>query len=243
MAHVKALNKKKITDDGPESPLHTPISGNRQPRSNADPDSDDSDAAAADGSAAATPTKSGKKKKVKQPLALTPSASSGVGSGDEAGGGNAAAGAASSSGACATSPEGATEIEIVFKLHPSMKEKAKVSAIEGIKENSTRYIKTTSKALVEHLCRYLAMRVSLDLEAAAKANNSSNPAVAGGTAAGSGDGGAGPSGVKDLAIYISPPAPGGQFVELAGSMALCEVNEKYWNVNKPMEMTYSFQRA
>ena len=27
-----------------------------------------------------------------------------------------------------------------------------------IKDNATRYIKTTSKALVEHLCKYLAMR-------------------------------------------------------------------------------------
>ena len=32
-------------------------------------------------------------------------------------------------------------------------------------------------------------------------------------------------------------------VELSGSMSLTEANEKYWKVNKPMEMFYSFQRS
>ena len=36
---------------------------------------------------------------------------------------------------------------------PCMKE-----VVNLIKDTATRYIKTTSKALVEHLCKYLAMR-------------------------------------------------------------------------------------
>ena len=32
-------------------------------------------------------------------------------------------------------------------------------------------------------------------------------------------------------------------VELSGSMSLTEANEKYWKVNKPMEMFYSFQTS
>ncbi len=47
--------------------------------------------------------------------------------------------------------------------------------------------------------------------------------------------------MKDLAIYIAP-APG-NIVELAGAMTLSQVNEKFWRVNKPMEMFYSFNMA
>ena len=54
------------------------------------------------------------------------------------------------------------EIEIVFKLHPNMLEETNDAnmkeVVNVIKDNATRYIKTTSKALVEHLCKYLAMR-------------------------------------------------------------------------------------
>ena len=56
------------------------------------------------------------------------------------------------------------EVEIVFKLHPEMlADIAQKDAVKAMKDNATRYIKTTSRALVEHLCKYLAMRIALDL--------------------------------------------------------------------------------
>ena len=58
----------------------------------------------------------------------------------------------------------AQEVEIVFKLHPEMlADIAQKDAVKAMKDNATRYIKTTSRALVEHLCKYLAMRIALDL--------------------------------------------------------------------------------
>ena len=102
---------------------------------------------------------------------------------------------------------------------------------EAVKVNSTRYIKTTSKALVDHLCKYLAMRISLDLPMQDASKNGQLPSS--------------PktpfSSVKDLTIFIVPSA--GNIVELEGSMTLTQVNEKYWKVNKPLEMFYSFQRV
>ena len=108
--------------------------------------------------------------------------------------------------------------------------------MSAMKENSTRYIKTTAQAMVEHLCKYLAMRIALDLqpsmpkkETAAAAAPSSSSSAGGETNL-----------VKDLTIFISP-APN-QLTPLAQNLSLAQVNEKYWKVNKPMEMVYSFQR-
>jgi len=121
----------------------------------------------------------------------------------------------------------ASEVEIVFKLHPKMNEQKELVA--PIKDMSTRFIKTTTTALVEHLSKYLAMRISLELFP-----SSSSAGSGGDSAAASGS-------VKDLKIFIAPTP--GQKVELSGSMSLTEANEKYWKVNKPMEMFYSFQRS
>ncbi|TRY75043.1 hypothetical protein TCAL_07013 [Tigriopus californicus] len=201
MAHVKALNKKsKSQDDAPDSPHHTPITGNR----NRDLDSDEEP----------TPSVTKKKKKVK-PTSLQTSADDANDSGP---------------GSSATQ-----ELEIVFKLHPKMLENKEV--IEAIKESSTRYIKTTSKALVEHLCKYLAMRISLDFSPVKKETHTTPSSSSGGV--GTNSTGM-TSSVKDLTIFISPSP--GQMVELTPNMSLKGVNEKYWMVNKPMEMLYAFHR-
>ena len=128
------------------------------------------------------------------------------------------------------------EIEIVFKLHPDMLSNAEhKETVKAMKDNCTRYIKTTSRALVEHLCKYLAMRIALDLanktggqvpNAASEAN--ANPETPG-------------SSVKDLTIYIASIP--GQLTPLTTTFSLTQVNEKYWKVNKPMEMFYSFKRV
>jgi E3 ubiquitin-protein ligase RNF1/2 len=145
---------------------------------------------------------------------------------------------ASDSGAGGSSGQ---EVEIVFKLHPKMSEKKEL--MQTMKGMSTRFIKTTAKALVEHLAKYLAMRISLDLPASTtpgiKGDGPPTSSSASSSEGGSG-GGINPT-VKDLTIFIAPTP--GQMVELSGSMSLTQVNEKYWKVNKPMEMFYSFQRS
>jgi E3 ubiquitin-protein ligase RNF1/2 len=69
---------------------------------------------------------------------------------------------------------------------------------------------------VDHLSKYLAMRLTLDLESEI------------------------PDSLTNFCIYISP-APG-QFVVLSGMQTLDDVNEKYWKVNKPLEMFYSWKK-
>merc|ERR1712150_237632 len=93
-----------------------------------------------------------------------------------------------------------------------------------MKSNSTRNIKTTSKALVEHLCKYLSMRISIDLANAPgspyKSKNVKDQVV------------------KDLTIYIVTIP--GQMTPLTTYLSLSQIYEKHWRVNKPMELFYSF---
>ena len=142
MAHAKAATKKSRNEDGddglgggPDSPTNTPITG--------DPARHDDDYEA---EVATPPPK--KKKKLKPPTAIGSSV------GDDA---------SESAGPSGSGFGQSGEVEIVFKLHPSMKADKDLSSSMD-KQNATRYIKTTSKALVEHLCKYLAMRIALDME-------------------------------------------------------------------------------
>ena len=207
MAHAKAVNRKKNNDDFPDSPHHTPITGDRR----REDDYED---------APIPPPK--KKKKIKPPTSLNSSMN------DEN---------AEESG---NSGSSAQEVEIVFKLHPDMlADIEQKEVIEAMKDNATRYIKTTSRALVEHLCKYLAMRIALDLAnkkspSSTAEGSTSNDASASSSSASDGS-------VKDLIIYIASVP--GQMTALATNMALTQVNEKYWKVNKPMEMFYSFKRV
>lgn len=107
------------------------------------------------------------------------------------------------------------EIELVFRPHPvEMGEDNDL--IKALKENSVRYIKTTSNATVDHLSKYLAMRLTLDLETEV------------------------PESLTNFCIYIAPTA--NQYVVLSGLQTLDDVNEKYWKVNKPLEMFYSWKK-
>jgi len=227
MAHAKAVTRKKNYDgeggSPPESPHHTPITGEPPRRSN-DDDYEET--------VAAPPPK--KKKKLKPPTAIN---AAGAGT---SGAGTANDGEASDSNASGSSSH---EVEIVFKLHPTMKTSGSGSADDQLvmdKQNSTRYIKTTSKALVEHLCKYLAMRIALDL--ASKKGGSDQPPNASSSSSASTSSGSGSdqSSVKDLTIYISDL--GGPMTALSPTLSLTLVYEKHWKVNKPMEMFYSFKR-
>uniref|UniRef100_A0A8B9BKS3 RING-type E3 ubiquitin transferase n=1 Tax=Anser brachyrhynchus TaxID=132585 RepID=A0A8B9BKS3_9AVES len=97
---------------------------------------------------------------------------------------------------------GGSEIELVFRPHPLLVEKGEYS--------QTRYVKTTANATVDHLSKYLALRIALE-EAPAP----------GPEAAGLED-----VSEKQYTIYIT--TAGGAFTTLNGSLTLELVNEKYW---------------
>ncbi|CAI6361449.1 unnamed protein product [Macrosiphum euphorbiae] len=105
------------------------------------------------------------------------------------------------------------EIELVFKPHPT-EMASDNQLIRVLKENSVRYIKTTANATVDHLSKYLAMRLTLDL----------GPEL--------------PERALNFLIYVAPTAD--QFVPLSGNQTLRNVHDKFWKVNKPLEMFYSF---
>lgn len=105
-----------------------------------------------------------------------------------------------------------SEIELVFKPQPQMMLEDSSAQV--------RYIKTTANATVDHLSKYLAMRLALDkFEQDASAPRSVGP----------------------FTIYIAVTP--GQFTPLPGNMTLDQVNEKYWKVNKPLEMYYAHRKA
>jgi len=68
--------------------------------------------------------------------------------------------------------------------------------------------------LVDHLSKYLAMRLTLDLGSEL------------------------PERALNFLIYVAPTAD--QFVPLSGNQTLRNVHDKFWKVNKPLEMFYSF---
>ncbi|KAJ8377883.1 hypothetical protein AAFF_G00250340 [Aldrovandia affinis] len=120
-----------------------------------------------------------------------------------------------------------SEIELVFRPHPLL--------VNTQDYSQTRYVKTTANATVDHLSKYLALRIALEERQADRQ-----------TAGEMGDdgGGGGGGGVslhdvseKQYTIYIT--APGGQFSTLNGSLTLELVNEKYWKLSKPLELYYA----
>ncbi|KAJ8986170.1 hypothetical protein NQ317_005644 [Molorchus minor] len=110
------------------------------------------------------------------------------------------------------------EIELVFKPHPT-EMSGDNPLVKALKENSIRYIKTTANATVDHLHKYLAMRLTLDLDSQLSTTHS----------------------LLNFCIYISPTS--GQYVQLNGNQTLGQVNDKYWKVNKPLEMYYSWKKT
>ncbi|MBN3318320.1 RNG2A ligase, partial [Atractosteus spatula] len=93
------------------------------------------------------------------------------------------------------------------------------------------YVKTTANATVDHLSKYLALRIALEERQADR--------QAGGEG---GEGGAGAASLQDISekqytIYITTTA--GQFTTLNGSLTLELVNEKFWKVSKPLELYYA----
>ncbi|KAG4067396.1 hypothetical protein HA402_015832 [Bradysia odoriphaga] len=109
------------------------------------------------------------------------------------------------------------EIELVFKPHPT-EMTSDNPLMRALKENCVRYLKTTANATVDHLVKYLAMRLTLDLGTELPED-----------------------GLLNFCIYISPSPP--QLLVLNGNHTLQQVNEKIWRVNKPMEMFYTWKKS
>ncbi|XP_012688372.1 E3 ubiquitin-protein ligase RING2-A isoform X2 [Clupea harengus] len=125
-----------------------------------------------------------------------------------------------------------SEIELVFHPHPLL--------VNTERHSQTRYVKTTANATVDHLSKYLALRIAL--EERQTDQPAEEPGV-GETASGGEGSRAGPPGrlldisEKQYTIYITTSS--GQFSTLNGSLTLELVNEKYWKVNKPLELYYA----
>ncbi|KAM4539656.1 E3 ubiquitin-protein ligase RING2-A-like isoform 1-T1 [Odontesthes bonariensis] len=136
----------------------------------------------------------------------------------------------------------ASEIELVFRPHPQL--------VQAQDYNQTRYVKTTANATVDHLSKYLALRIALEDRRTdgevedrgrEEAGKEERGAEGGGDSGGTSRGGEGTTltniSEKQYTIYIT--TRGGQFSTLNGSLTLELVNEKYWKVRKPLELYYA----
>ncbi|XP_076023687.1 E3 ubiquitin-protein ligase RING2-A-like [Genypterus blacodes] len=126
----------------------------------------------------------------------------------------------------------ASEIELVFRPHPQL--------VHGQDYSQTRYVKTTANATVDHLSKYLALRIALEerQKNGETEERGREDAAGGGEMGGSGEGSSlGNVSEKQYTIYIT--TRGGQFSTLNGSLTLELVNEKYWKVRKPLELYYA----
>ncbi|CAD7686221.1 unnamed protein product [Nyctereutes procyonoides] len=106
---------------------------------------------------------------------------------------------------------GLDEIELVFRPHPTLMEKDDSA--------QTRYIKTSGNATADHLSKCLAVRLALEEPRSKGESNQMNLDTAG---------------EKQCTTHIATAS--GQFTVLNGSFSLELVSEKYWKVNKPMEL-------
>ncbi|KAK0137029.1 E3 ubiquitin-protein ligase RING2-A [Merluccius polli] len=118
----------------------------------------------------------------------------------------------------------ASEIELVFRPHPHL--------VSSQEYSQTRYVKTTADATVDHLSKYLALRIALD------DGQSRQPDGEEAQEEGRGGGLTNVS-EKQYTIYIPT---GGQFSTLNGSLTLELVNEKYWKIRKPLELYYAISK-
>lgn len=146
---------------------------------------------------------------------------------------------------------------VLIRLSRLHNQQALSSSIEeGLRMQALhRYVKTTGNATVDHLSKYLALRIALERRQQQEAGEPGGPgggaSDAGGPDGGGGEGG-GPGGdgpeepalpslegvsEKQYTIYIAPG--GGAFTTLNGSLTLELVNEKFWKVSRPLELCYA----
>lgn len=122
-----------------------------------------------------------------------------------------------------------SEIELVFRPHPQL--------VQPSDYNQTRFVKTTANATVDHLSKYLALRIALE-DKPPDGDKAEGQSV--GPGRGEASAGEGPRlgsvSEKQYTIYILTR---GQFSTLNGSLTLELVNDKYWKLRKPLELYYA----
>lgn len=106
------------------------------------------------------------------------------------------------------------DIELIFKPHPQ--------EADADPATQTRYIKTTANATVDHLAKYLAIRLSLDT-----VSNDDDEDIS--------------SSSKLFDIFVGSQP--GQYVILNGPTTLEQIKERYWKLNKPLEIFYSIKKS
>lgn len=126
-----------------------------------------------------------------------------------------------------------SEIELVFRPHPQL--------VRPSDYSQTRYVKTTANATVDHLSKYLALRIALeDTPPDGGMEGSQSMASGPGQAAAGESSSLSSISEKQYTIYIMTR---GQFSTLNGSLTLELVNDKYWKVRKPLELYYAPTKA
>ncbi|ODM87239.1 E3 ubiquitin-protein ligase RING2 [Orchesella cincta] len=117
-----------------------------------------------------------------------------------------------------------TEVELVFKPHPAMQastsEKAAAAAASLRTDHiQTRFIKTSGNATVDHLKKYLGMRLALDAQQGGQAEDE------------------GPYHKCTISIR-----PHGEFMTIPDGLTLGQICDKYWRINKPLEVYYHWKK-
>ncbi|KAL7290157.1 E3 ubiquitin-protein ligase RING1-like [Trichogramma pretiosum] len=109
------------------------------------------------------------------------------------------------------------EIELIFKPHPN-EMTGENPLIKALKDETIRYLKTTANASVEHLSKYLVMRLFLDIP-------------------------------EDLTIeignynfHIYVEVTPGSYLQLTGLQTLRQINEKFWRMDRPLELYYACKK-
>jgi len=108
-------------------------------------------------------------------------------------------------------PQLNNEIELIFRPHPQD------SDVDPSSE--TRYIKTTANATVDHLSKYLAIRLSIDSSRDCDEDEDT----------------------CQFDIFVSSPP--GHYILLNGATSLEEIQDRYWKLDKPLEIYYSMHKS
>ena len=119
------------------------------------------------------------------------------------------------------------EIEIIFKPHVDVQEKL----LNQLGEVQIRYTKTVVTASIDHLVKFLSMRIEDDLkestvadsEGGEKENDDKEDVIIV---------------ISDVKLFVCQNSS--EFVELTGPETLEMVVEDFWKVPKPLELHYLF---
>lgn len=150
------------------------------------------------------------------------------------------------------------EIEIIFKPHIEIPE----AIVARIGDHQIRYIKTLLTASIDHLCKYLKVRLEIDMgieqvkpeeEVKEEVKDSPEKEEENETENENGESGSSskkddetdsvkdepkPETLQNMKIHVCQVP--GQYIELTGPETLEMVVEDYWKVAKPLELHYQF---